>query len=128
MSLFIKNNSFYYVPKGIAKFILLFISRIKALMPLNLTRINKKYLFDLLDSHLRASWNFWKAFNTNKLIQAWGYRNIEDFYKSDSWYFCRAIWYKLSLTHLARATIWKPVFIGVRGREEYLCQYIGYLA
>jgi len=39
MSLIIQNNSFYYVPKGIAKFILLIFNRIKALLPLNLTRI-----------------------------------------------------------------------------------------
>lgn len=52
MSFFIQNNSFYYVPKGISKILLLVISRIKTLLPLNLTRINKKYLFDLLDSHL----------------------------------------------------------------------------
>jgi len=38
MSLFINNNFFYYVPKGIAKFILLVICRIKALMPLNLKK------------------------------------------------------------------------------------------
>jgi len=52
MSFFIQNNSFYYVPKGIAKSFLLVISKMKALLPLNLVRINKKYLFDLLDSHL----------------------------------------------------------------------------
>ena len=52
MSLFIQNNFFYYVPKGIDKFILLIISRIKALLQLNITRINKKYFFNLLDSHI----------------------------------------------------------------------------
>ena len=39
--------------KGIAKFILLIVGRIKALLPLNVTRINKKYLFDLLDNIIR---------------------------------------------------------------------------
>ena len=40
------------VSKGIAKSSLLLINEAKTLLPLNLPRVNKKYLFDLLDSHL----------------------------------------------------------------------------
>lgn len=40
------------VSKGIAKSSVLSINIAKALLPLNLPRVNKKYLFDLLDSHL----------------------------------------------------------------------------
>jgi quinol-cytochrome oxidoreductase complex cytochrome b subunit len=40
------------VPKGIAKASLLSISKAKALLPLNLPRVNKNYIFDIVDSHL----------------------------------------------------------------------------
>lgn len=40
------------VSKGMAKSSLLTINKAKELLPLNLPRVNKNYLFDLLDSHL----------------------------------------------------------------------------
>jgi hypothetical protein len=40
------------VSKGVVKSSLLSISKVKTLLPLNLPRVNKNYLFDLLDSHL----------------------------------------------------------------------------
>jgi len=52
MNFFIKNNFLFVVSKSIIKFILLIINKIKLILPLNISRINKVYLFDLLDSHL----------------------------------------------------------------------------
>jgi quinol-cytochrome oxidoreductase complex cytochrome b subunit len=52
MSLSNKNFNLFNVSKGTAKTSLLFIYKVKALLPLNLPRVNKNYLFDLLDSHL----------------------------------------------------------------------------
>jgi ubiquinol-cytochrome c reductase cytochrome b subunit len=40
------------VSKGIAKSSLLSINKAKAILPLNLPRVNKNYLFDIIDSHL----------------------------------------------------------------------------
>lgn len=45
-------NIFSNLSKGISKFILLGINRIKLILPLNLPRVNQNYLFDLFDSHL----------------------------------------------------------------------------
>lgn len=52
MSLISQKSNLLDVSKGTVRFSLLFISKAKALLPLNLPRVNKKYLFDLLDSHL----------------------------------------------------------------------------
>ena len=75
MSLFTQNNSFYYVPKGISKFILLIFSKMKALLPLNLTRINKKYLFDLLDSHLIVRVCIFSIAIKSRFLLIWGRTN-----------------------------------------------------
>lgn len=49
----IKNSNYTYdLPRGILRFSLLLLSRIKGLMPLNWPRFNKDYLFGLLDSHV----------------------------------------------------------------------------
>ena len=50
-----KNNTlnvFSNVPISIVRSILLFINKIKSLLPLNLSRINKNYLVALIDSHI----------------------------------------------------------------------------
>lgn len=47
----ISSNSFN-IPTGISKNILLGISRMKSLLPLNSTRLNKAYFVALLDSHI----------------------------------------------------------------------------
>jgi ubiquinol-cytochrome c reductase cytochrome b subunit len=52
MSWINQKSNLSNVSKGIAKSSLLFINKVKGLLPLNLPRVNKKYLFDLLDSHL----------------------------------------------------------------------------
>lgn len=52
MSSINQNNFFSNVPKGASKFILLSIDGVRSILPLNLPRVNKKYLFDLLDSHI----------------------------------------------------------------------------
>jgi hypothetical protein len=49
---FIKNSIYFNVPKSIIKFILFLINKIKLILPLNISRVNKIYFFDLLDSHL----------------------------------------------------------------------------
>lgn len=51
------NKDIYYnfyknVPKGLTRFNLLNISKIKSLLPLNLPRVNKGYLYSLLASHV----------------------------------------------------------------------------
>lgn len=48
----IKNSIFFNVPKSIIKFILFLINKIKLMLPLNISRVNKIYFFDLLNSHL----------------------------------------------------------------------------
>lgn len=48
----IYNSFSSSVPEGMARFILLRISRFKSLMPINLNRWNKSYLFALIDSHI----------------------------------------------------------------------------
>jgi hypothetical protein len=52
MNFFIKNSIFFNVPKSIIKIILYVINKIKLILPLNISRVNKVYFFDLLDSHL----------------------------------------------------------------------------
>lgn len=46
------SNFFNYVPKGIQRLNLLILSKFKALLPLNLPRVNKNYIFGLLASHV----------------------------------------------------------------------------
>jgi hypothetical protein len=46
------NNVLLNVLKGMGEFLLLIIDKIKSLLPLNFLRINKNYIFNLLDSHL----------------------------------------------------------------------------
>ena len=48
----IENSSFFNSSLGIGKALSLVISKIKALFIINLPRINKMYLLDLLDAHL----------------------------------------------------------------------------
>ena len=52
MSSINQNNIFLNVSKGIIKPILLVINTVKAILPLNLPRLNKTYLVDLFDSHI----------------------------------------------------------------------------
>lgn len=52
MSSFNQVNIFSNLSKGISKFILLSINKIKLILPLNLRRVNKNYIFDLFDSHI----------------------------------------------------------------------------
>uniref|UniRef100_UPI0030027317 cytochrome b n=1 Tax=Cocconeiopsis kantsiensis TaxID=3082010 RepID=UPI0030027317 len=52
MSSLNKSTLFFNLSKDLTKYLLLGISSMKNLLPLNLPRINKGYLFDLLDSHL----------------------------------------------------------------------------
>ncbi len=48
----IPNSFLSTVPAGLTRFLLLRISRFKSLMPINLSRWNKNYLFALVDSHI----------------------------------------------------------------------------
>ena len=48
----IKNNNFLNVSMNLADFSLLVLKNTKKFFPINLNRINKNYLFDILDSHL----------------------------------------------------------------------------
>lgn len=77
-----KNNNINYglfnVSKSIARLMLLTLSRIKSSLPLNLTRINKSYLFALIDSHiihyptpiaLTYAWSFGSLAGISLVIQ-----------------------------------------------------------
>jgi ubiquinol-cytochrome c reductase cytochrome b subunit len=48
----ISNSLLSSAPTGLTRFLLLRISRFKSLMPINLSRWNKNYLFALVDSHI----------------------------------------------------------------------------
>ena len=52
MSSINQNTIFLNASNSILKPILLFINSVKTILPLNLPRINKTYLFDLFDSHI----------------------------------------------------------------------------
>lgn len=52
MNFFYNSYFSFNVPKSIIKFVLFFFNKIKLMLPLNISRINKIYFFDLLDSHL----------------------------------------------------------------------------
>lgn len=43
---------FLNVSNGITRFILLSVNKIKAILPINLPRVNKNYLIDIFDNHL----------------------------------------------------------------------------
>ena len=46
------NSFFIHAPTSIIRLILIVINKIKSLLPLNLSRFNKHYLFALIDSHI----------------------------------------------------------------------------
>lgn len=45
-------NTNYAVPISIVRFVLLAIYKMRSLLPLNLVRVNKNYLFAFIDSHI----------------------------------------------------------------------------
>jgi hypothetical protein len=47
-----QNNNFLNVSKNITKNILIIINKFKTMLPSNLLRINRNYLFNILDNHL----------------------------------------------------------------------------
>ena len=51
MSSINKNNNFVNVSKNITN-ILIIINKFKTVLPSNLSRINKNYLFNIFDNHL----------------------------------------------------------------------------
>lgn len=52
MSFINQNNNFLNVSKNITKNILIIIYKFKTMLPSNISRINKNYLFNIFDNHL----------------------------------------------------------------------------
>ena len=46
------NNTFLNVSENITKYILITLSKFKTVLPSNLLRVNRNYLFDIFDNHL----------------------------------------------------------------------------
>lgn len=52
MSFISQNNILLNVLNGMAAFLLFFVNKIKSLLPLNVSRVNKNYILNLVDSHI----------------------------------------------------------------------------